>query len=117
MRRRISSFNGSLWLDGFTAALAAGAVGASALLQVVVSSTDGSPIVVLTNLSYPLGDIILLALLVFVFAVTDWRPGRAWLLIGVALLLNTIGDGVYLYLSAQGRTSKAACSTRSGRPR
>ncbi len=103
MRRRISNFNGSLWLDGFTAALAAGAVGASALLQVVVSSTDGSPIVVLTNLSYPLGDIILLALLVFVFAVTDWRPGRAWLLIGVALLLNTIGDGVYLYLSAQGR--------------
>ena len=64
---------------------------------------DGSPIVVLTNLSYPLGDIILLALLVFVFAVTDWRPGRAWLLIGVALLLNTIGDGIYLYLSAQGR--------------
>jgi diguanylate cyclase (GGDEF)-like protein len=103
VRRRISSFNGSLWLDGFTAALAAGAVGASALLQVVVSSTDGSPIVVLTNLSYPLGDIILLALLVFIFAVSDWRPGRAWLLIGVALLLNTIGDGVYLYLSAQGR--------------
>ena len=103
VRRRISSFNASLWLDGFTAALAAGAVGASALLQVVVSSTDGSPIVVLTNLSYPLGDIILLALLVFVFAVTDWRPGRAWLLIGAALLLNTIGDGVYLYLSAQGR--------------
>jgi two-component system, cell cycle response regulator len=102
VRGRISRFNASLWLDGFTAALAAGAVGASVLLEVVVSSTHGSPIVVLTNLSYPLGDIVLLALVVFVFAISSWRPGRAWLLIGVALMLNTIGDGVYLYLSANG---------------
>ena len=102
VRSRISRFNASLWLDGFTAGLAAGAVGASALLEVVVSSTHGSPIVVLTNLSYPLGDIVLLALLVFVFAVHGWRPGRAWLLIGAALLLNAIGDGIYLYTSAAG---------------
>ena len=102
VRGRISSFNASLWLDGFTAALAAGALGASAILEVVVQSTHGSPIVVLTNLSYPLGDIVLLSLLVFVFTITGWRPGRAWLLIGAALLLNTIGDGIYLYLSAQG---------------
>ncbi len=102
VRSRISRFNASLWLDGFTAGLAAGAVGASALLEVVVSSTHGSPIVVLTNLSYPLGDIVLLALLVFVFTITGWRPGRAWLLIGAALLLNAIGDGIYLYTSATG---------------
>ena len=102
VRGRISSFNASLWLDGLTAAFAASAVGASAILEVVVSSTHGSPIVVLTNLSYPIGDIVLLALLVFVFAVSGWRPGRAWLLIGAALLLNTIGDGVYLYTSANG---------------
>jgi len=102
IRSRVSSFNTSLWLDGFTAALAAGALGASALLEVVVSSTHGSPIVVLTNLSYPLGDIVLLALLVFVFAVSGWRPGRAWLTMGAALLLNAVGDGVYLYQSANG---------------
>jgi diguanylate cyclase (GGDEF)-like protein len=102
VRSRISRFNASLWLDGLTAALAAGAVGASAILEVVVSSTHGSPIVVLTNLSYPLGDIVLLALLVFVFAVSGWQPGHAWLLIGAALLLNTIGDGFYLYSSANG---------------
>ncbi len=102
VRSRISRFNASLWLDGLTAALAAGAVGASAILEVVVSSTHGSPIVVLTNLSYPLGDIVLLALLVFVFAVSGWRPGHAWLLIGAALLLNAIGDGIYLYSSANG---------------
>jgi two-component system, cell cycle response regulator len=102
VRQRISRFNPSLWLDGLTAALAAGAVGASALLEVVVSSTHGRPIVVLTNLSYPLGDILLLALVVFVCVITGWRPGRSWALIGLALILNTIGDGIYLYLSANG---------------
>ena len=68
----------------------------------MVSSTHGSPLVVLTNLSYPLGDIVLLALIVFVCVITDWRPGRAWLLIGAALLVNAVGDGIYLFLSAQG---------------
>jgi two-component system, cell cycle response regulator len=102
VRRRVSSFNASLWLDGVTAALAAGAVGASAILEVVVSSTHGRPIVVLTNVAYPLGDIVLLALVIFVFAVTGWRAERSWLLIGAAMLLNTVGDGIYLYQSAIG---------------
>jgi two-component system cell cycle response regulator len=102
VRGRISRFNPSLWLDGLTAAFAAGAVGASVLLEVVVNSTHGSPIVVLTNLSYPLGDIVLLASVVFVCVITGRRPGRAWLLIGAALLVNTLGDGIYLYRSAQG---------------
>ncbi len=100
VRRRISGFSASLWLDGATAALAAGALGSSVLLEVVVRSTHGSSLVVLTNLAYPLGDVVLLALLVFVFAVTGWRPGRAWALIAAGLLLNTVGDAVFLYQSA-----------------
>jgi two-component system cell cycle response regulator len=102
LRHRISHFNTSLWLDGLTAALAAGAVGASVLLEVVVSSTHGSRLVVLTNIAYPLGDILLLALIIFVCVITGWRPGRAWLLLGAAFLVNAIGDGIYLYTSAQG---------------
>ena len=100
VRRRISGFGRSLWLDGLTAAAAIGALGASLLLEVVVRSTQGSPLVVLTTLAYPLGDIILLALLGFVFVISGWRPGRAWTLIAFALLLNAIGDGVFLYQSA-----------------
>ena len=105
LRLRISTFNASLWLDGLTAALAAGAVGASVLLEVVVASTHGAALTVLTNLAYPLGDIVLLALLVFVFAVNGWRPGRAWSLIGLALVVNTVGDGIYLYQTALGTYS------------
>jgi two-component system cell cycle response regulator len=102
LRRRVSIFSTSLWLDGLVAAAAAGALGASVLVEVVVSSTHGSRLVVLTNMAYPIGDVLILSLIVFVFSVTRWRPGRAWALIAAALLLNTVGDGVYLYGTAVG---------------
>jgi diguanylate cyclase (GGDEF)-like protein len=102
LRARLSRFSASLWLDGLMAGLAAAAVGASLLTPVVVASTHGSPLVVATNLAYPLGDVVLLAMLVFIFAVNSWRPGRAWTLIAAGLLLNAVGDGIYLYQSAIG---------------
>jgi diguanylate cyclase (GGDEF)-like protein len=100
LRARLSRFSASLWLDGLMAGLAAAALGASLLLHVVVASTQGSPLVVATNLAYPLGDLVLLAMLVFVFAVTGWRPGRAWTLLAAGLLLLTVGDGLFLYQTA-----------------
>ena len=102
LRRRVSTFSPSLWLDGLMAATAAGALAASVLVEVVVNSTHGSRLVVLTNMAYPIGDVLLLALLVFVFSVTRWRPGRGWLFMAAGLLLNTIGDAVYLYQTAVG---------------
>jgi diguanylate cyclase (GGDEF)-like protein len=102
LRRRVSTFSASLWLDGLVAAAAAGALAASVLVEVVVNSTHGSRLVVLTNMAYPIGDVLLLALLVFVFSVTRWRPGRAWALIAAGLLFNTVGDGLFLYATAVG---------------
>ena len=102
LRRRVSTFSASLWLDGLMAATAAGALGASVLVEAVVNSTHGSRLVVVTNLAYPIGDVLLLALMVFVFSVTRWQPGRAWILIAAGLLLNAVGDAVYLYQVAVG---------------
>jgi diguanylate cyclase (GGDEF)-like protein len=106
LRRRVSTFSASLWLDGLMAATAAGALAASVLVEVVVNSTHGSRLVVVTNMAYPIGDVLLLALLVFVFSVMRWRPGRSWALIAAGLLLNAIGDGIYLYQTAVGTYSE-----------
>jgi diguanylate cyclase (GGDEF)-like protein len=102
LRCRVSTFSATLWLDGLTAAAAAGALAAAALVEVVVNSTHGSGFVVVTNMAYPIGDILLLALLVFVFSMTRWRPGWAWALIAAGLLFNTVGDGLFLYRTAVG---------------
>jgi diguanylate cyclase (GGDEF)-like protein len=101
-RARARGVAAGIWLDGLTALLTAGAVGAAVLAQVVLAGTDGELATVATNLAYPLGDIVLLALLIGGFAITRWRPGRAWLLIGAALGVFALGDSIYLVQTANG---------------
>src|SRR6185437_15649217 len=100
VRSRLAHFNRSVWLDGLMAALAAGAAGAALLLEVVLRGTHEDVLASSTNLAYPLGDIVLLALLVGVWGLAGWQPGRGWLTIGSALALTAIADGTYLYESS-----------------
>ena len=106
VRSRISRPNASVWLDGVTAALAAASVSAALIVEVVMASTSGTPAAVVTNLAYPLGDTILLALVIGVFAVSGWRPGRAWTLLGASLAASAVADGLFLYQSAKGTYSE-----------
>jgi two-component system, cell cycle response regulator len=84
VRRRLRGRRrAALWLDGLAGALAVATVGDVAVLR-------------------PLGaghavfaDLALLALLVGIPAITGWRPGRGWLLIGVALVVASAADAVY----------------------
>ena len=100
VRARVTRLGASVWLDGLMAAATAATVGAALLVKVVMSGTQGSGLVVLTNLAYPLGDVLLLALVAFVFSVTSWRPGRMWALLAAGLLVVTLGDGAFLYQTA-----------------
>ena len=102
LRSRARSIGGTLWLDGATAALAAAALGAAVLVQLVLQSTEGSTSTVVTNLAYPLGDVLLLSAVFGVFSLTGWRPGPRWLLLGLGALSTTIADAVYLFQSAAG---------------
>jgi diguanylate cyclase (GGDEF)-like protein len=102
LRSRVRSIAGTLWLDGITAALAAGALGAALIVELVLESTEGSTSTVVTNLLYPLGDILLLSAVFGVFSLTGWRPGPRWLLLGLGALSTATADAVYLFQSAEG---------------
>jgi two-component system, cell cycle response regulator len=102
LRSRARTIAGTLWLDGATAALAAGALGAAVLFELVADATHGSTSVVVTNLSYPLGDVLLLSAVFGVFSLTGWRPGPRWLLLGLGVLSTALADAVYLFQSAEG---------------
>jgi diguanylate cyclase (GGDEF)-like protein len=93
---------GSLWLDGATSALAAGALGAAVLVELVLEQTSGSLSTVITNLAYPLGDVLLLSAVFGVFALMGGHPGRRWLLLGLGILATTMADSIYLFQSANG---------------
>ncbi|HUY72016.1 MAG TPA: HD domain-containing phosphohydrolase [Gaiellaceae bacterium] len=102
VRHRLSRFNASVWLDGLTASLAAASLGAAILLEVVIRDTHGTVLAEAANLAYPIGDIVLVALVVSVFGISGRRPGPGWAAIGSALVLSALADGIYLYQTADG---------------
>ena len=102
LRSRARTIGGMLWFDGATAALAAGAAGAAVIFALVADVTAGSTSVVVTNLAYPLGDVLLLSAVFGVFALTGWRPGLRWGLLGLGVLSTTLADSIYLFQSAEG---------------
>ena len=102
LRSRVRSIADTLWLDGLTAALAAAAIGAAILVDLVLENTEGTTSTVVTNLAYPLGDVLLLSAVFGVFSLTGWRPGPRWLALGLGILATTTADAVYLFQSANG---------------
>ncbi len=100
VKHRLSEFGRMVWFDGAMAAIAAAALGSAVLFEVVFRHTDGSTSVIVTNLAYPLGDVLLLSAVAGVFALSRWKPDRTWGLIGASLLAATIADGIFLFQTA-----------------
>lgn len=89
----------SLWADGVIGTLALGALGALVLAQVVDGDLSHPSAVLL---AYPLGDLLLLGVVLTIFAVSGWRPGRNWMLVLLALLLEIVADVEYVRRSLEG---------------
>ena len=102
VRRQLVRFSASTWLDGAIAATATAALVAATVVQPVAHLSHGEFIKVATNLAYPIGDLVLLSIVVTVFALSAWRPSGAWLFLGIALMLGAIGDSIYVYQNAAG---------------
>jgi two-component system, cell cycle response regulator len=103
VRSRIRGVPSSLWLDGMIGALTTAAVASAVLYGPIVRAGAGDlSAAVVTNLAYPIGDLLLLGIVVAVFGLSGWRPGRAWLVLGVGLAFNAVADGIYLFQTAEG---------------
>jgi diguanylate cyclase (GGDEF)-like protein len=100
VRARLSEFSRNLWFDGAMATIACSALGAAVLFEVVLRSTEGSTGVIVTNLAYPLGDILLISAVVGIFSLTGWKPDRTWGLIGAGLAATAVADGIFLFQTA-----------------
>jgi diguanylate cyclase (GGDEF)-like protein len=97
LRGRARSVTGALWVDGLMGSVAAAALGAAVLVEVVLRTTEGSPSAVATNLAYPIGDVLLLSAVFGVFSLAGWRVERRWLVLGLGVLATTIADGIFLF--------------------
>ena len=102
-RRRVHKTDAGLWLDGVIAALAVSSVCGAVVVEAVLSGVKGSSLpTLLTNLAYPVGDLVLLALVVAVCALNSWRLGARWMLLALGFSAFTVTDGFFLVQTAAG---------------
>ncbi|MGH2965104.1 MAG: bifunctional diguanylate cyclase/phosphohydrolase [Solirubrobacterales bacterium] len=100
IKQRIGHFTAASWLDGAIGGLAAAALGSALLGPALVGLTNGNAAAVLTNLAYPLGDILLVSFILGALVVSGFRGAGAFLAIAAGLIIWTLGDGIYLYVEA-----------------
>lgn len=95
VRSRAHELDWRLWMDGLIAALGTAALGAALIFEFVADRASGSSDQVVTTLAYPFADVVMLALVVGVIALTRWRPGRTWSLILAGLAAIAVADVAY----------------------
>jgi diguanylate cyclase len=92
------------WLDGTIAGLGAAAVCAAFAFNTLEHAAGGSPLEVATNLAYPIGDLLLLFLVVGGTAMLSGRNKAPWLLLATGVAINVAGDTLNLFGSSVGAT-------------
>jgi diguanylate cyclase (GGDEF)-like protein len=95
IRARAHELDWRLWADGLIAGLGTAALGATLVFDFVAEQAGGTTIQVATTLAYPLGDILMLALVVGVISLTRWHPGRTWSLLLAGLAALAVADAAY----------------------
>jgi diguanylate cyclase (GGDEF)-like protein len=97
-----------VWLDSLMAAAGLAAIGAALVFGPTLNAATGGSVTVATELAYPVGDLLLAALVIGVLALRGWRLDRGWSLLAGGFLLLAIADCLYSVLVANGSTQTSA---------
>jgi diguanylate cyclase (GGDEF)-like protein len=102
IRAKLHGASPAQWLDGGIVGITLAAIAAQLVMPTLIAANSGRFLEDAVNLSYPLGDLALLALVVLAFSLTGWRPSRIWLWIGAGVVLSAAADLIYVYQVADG---------------
>ncbi len=104
VRRQVRRFSAATWLDGVVAGLGAAAICAAFVFNDVLWSAGGDPGAVAVNLVYPVGDLLLVVMVVGGTAILPGRTSARWLMLAGGYALNALGDTFNLFGSGIGAT-------------
>jgi diguanylate cyclase len=96
VRETVPKTSRTIWVDGLIAALGVAALEGTLVIGPISLANKGDFGTVATNIAYPIGDLVLVTMVVAVFAVRGWRPGRLWWTLGAGLLIFAAADSVYV---------------------
>ncbi len=102
VRQQLSQLSTPSWLDGAVAGFGAAAVCAAFAFDSVLRLSGGGALAVAVKLAYPIGDLLLLVLVVGSTAVLTGRRKAAWFLLATGMGVNVAGDTFGLLGSSTG---------------
>jgi diguanylate cyclase len=95
-RSQLQRVSLSVLLDALVASLAVGALVSAFTVSRVITGISGSPAEVITNLSYPLGDLVLIVVVVATLSMVGWPADPVWWLLVAGFGLFAVADTAYL---------------------
>ena len=99
LRKAMGRLSRPNWLDGLVAGLGASAVCAAFAFHSIVHAAGGSALSAATNLAYPVGDLLLLSLVIGGTVLLSGRGTTPWFLLAAGISLNVFGDTFNLFQS------------------
>jgi len=103
MRGEVRRLSTPSWLDGAVAGVGAAAVCAAFAFPSILHLAGGSSVAAVTNLAYPVADLLLLSLVVGGSTVMSGRRRAPWILMAGGIAINVVGDTANLFASSWGR--------------
>ena len=99
LRNSLGRLSRPNWLDGAVAGLGAASMCAAFAFHDILHLTGGSAASAAINLAYPIGDLLLLSLVIGGTVLLSGQRTMPWLLLASGILLNVIGDTFNLFQS------------------
>ena len=113
LRKEVRGLSLASWLDGIVASLGASAVCAMFVFHRILLTAGGSAVGVATNLAYPVGDLMLLTLIVGGTHLLPRHRRAPWAMLATGMTLNVVGDTFNLFGSTSFGASRAASVVNS----
>ncbi|MCM3885067.1 bifunctional diguanylate cyclase/phosphodiesterase [Frankia sp. R82] len=102
LRRRLVRLHRSVWLDALVGLLGVAALTSGIGVLMARANTDLGVWSLVVNVVYPVADLLLILLVVTVFGLLGWRPGRVWWLLGAGLVGFACADSLLLVIVEAG---------------
>jgi len=108
LQARVPRWHPSVWLDGLMMALGVASLGAAFALAPVLQLTRAELSVVITNLAYPLGDLLLMSTVIGGLTLVAAQLDLQWVLLGAGVLAGGVGDSIYLVQDSAGQYTEGS---------
>jgi diguanylate cyclase (GGDEF)-like protein len=100
LQRGLGRLSRPNWLDGLVAGLGAAALCAAFAFHSIMHLTGGSSLATATNMAYPVGDLLMLLLVIGGTVLLSGRGTGQWYLLAMGLTVIVIGDTFNLFSSS-----------------